>query len=181
MERKFLEGLGLEKEAIDKVLDQNGSEITVLKSQITTKDTTIQQLRDDVIDKDGRLATLEKVDVEDLQRQLDDEKAGREKDLKTFNLKALLSKEGCSDLEYLLYKLGESVEFEEDGTIKDVENFVKSTKETYAAQFQEESAGGTGGAGNFRRDHNEPPKDTSKMTYSELSAYMSEHPDAKID
>ena len=84
-------------------------------------------------------------------------------------------------MEYLLYKLGEKVEFDEKGDVKDSENFMKSLKEEYAAHFNEETPGGTGSSGNFRRNRNETPPDFSKMTYSEMAAYMAEHPEAKID
>lgn len=70
MDRRFLEGLGLEKDVIDKVLDQNGTEITALKTQLTTKDTEIKTLRADLITANNRVGELEKVNVEDLERQL---------------------------------------------------------------------------------------------------------------
>lgn len=157
MDRKFLEGLGIDKDNVEKIMAQYGTDITGYQTQIQTKDATIKALRDDVIKKDGRIAELEKVDVEDLQTQLANEKAGREKDRKEFALRSLLQSEGCTDVEYLLYKLGDSVEFDDKGAVKDAGNFIKSTKEKYAGQFQEEKpgAGGTGSKGNFSRDHKE--------------------------
>ena len=156
MDRKFLEGLGIDKENVEKIMAQYGTDITGYQAQIQTKDTTIKTLRDDVIKKDGRIAELEKVDVEDLKTQLQQEKEGRERDRKEFALRSLLQKEGCTDVDYLLYKLGDSVEFDDKGAVKDAENFIKSTKEKYAGQFQEGSgAGGTGSTGNFNRDHKE--------------------------
>lgn len=153
MDRKFLESLGIEKENVDKIMAQHGLDITGYKTEIGTKDATIKKLREDVIEKDGKIAELEKVDVEDLQKQLETEKAAREKDKKDFELRNLLTKEGCTDIDYLLFKLGGNVEFDDKGQVKDTENFVKTVKETYAGQFQEQSSGGTGGTGNFRRDH----------------------------
>ena len=60
-------------------------------------------------------------------------------------------------MDYLLYKLGDTVEFDEKGAAKDAESFIKSTKEKYAGQFQDVKggAGGTGSPGNFGRDHKE--------------------------
>ena len=157
MDRKFLEGLGIDKENVDKIMAQYGSDITGYQTQIQTKETAIKALRDDVIEKDGRIAELEKVNVEDLQTQLAAEKAGREKDRKEFTLRSLLQKEGCTDVDYLLYKLGDTVEFDDKGAVKDAENFVKATKEKYAGQFQESVGGasGTGSQGNCSRDHKE--------------------------
>ena len=153
MDRKFLEGLGLEKDIIDKVLDQNGVEVTTLKTQLTTKDTEIRTLRTDLTTANTKIADLEKVDVQDLQTQLQQEREGREKDRKEYSLRSLLTTEGCMDVDYLLYKLGDTVEFDDKGQVKDAENFVKSVKEQYVAQFQTGEPGGTGGTGNFRRDH----------------------------
>ena len=156
MDRKFLEGLGIEKDNIEKIMAQYGTDVTGYQTQIGTKDATIKALREDVIKKDGRIAELEKVDVEDLQGQLEAEKEGREKDKKEFALRSLLLQEGCADVDYLLFKLGNTVEFDDKGQIKDQENFVKSTKEKFASQFQDTgNGGGTGGTGNFARDHSE--------------------------
>lgn len=157
MERKFLEDMGIEKENINKILDQNMAEIGALNTRIKTKDTEISTLRTDISKANTRIAELEKVDVEDLRTQLQQEKEGREKDRKEFALRSLLQKEGCIDVDYLLFKLGDSVEFDDNGDVKDAENFIKDTKEKYAGQFQEASggAGGTGSPGNFPRDHKE--------------------------
>lgn len=154
MDRKFLEGLGLEKDVIDKVLDQNGTEITALKTQITTKDTEIRTLRTDLTTANTKIAGLEQVNVEELKKELQDEKDARVKDKKEYELRSLLAKEGCTDIDYLLYKLGDTVEFDDKGGVKDKDNFVKSTKEKFASQFRGPD-GGTGGTGNFRRDHSE--------------------------
>ena len=181
MDRKFLEGMGIEKENIDKILDQNMDEIGVLNARIKSKDTEINTLRTDLAEANTKIADLEKVDVEDLKTQLQNEKDGRVKDKKEFTLRSLLQKEGCTDVEYLLYKLGDEVEFDEKGDVKDSENFMKSLKEEYSSHFSEETGGGTGSSGNFRRDRGETPPDFSKMNYSEMAAYLAEHPDAKID
>lgn len=157
MERKFLEDMGIEKENINKILDQNMAEIGALNTRIKTKDTEIGTLRSDLSKANTKIAELEKVDVEELRNQLQQEKEGREKDRKEFALRELLQKEGCKDVDYLLYKLGDTVEFDEKGAVKDAESFIKSTKEKYAGQFQDDKggAGGTGSPGNFGRDHKE--------------------------
>lgn len=64
MKRKFLEDLGLESDAIEKIMAEAGREITALKAkaddlteQINVKETTIAE-------KNNKIAELEKVDVE---------------------------------------------------------------------------------------------------------------------
>lgn len=95
MDRKFLTDLGLEKEVIDKILDQNGTEITDLKTQIKTKDVEISTLRTDLINANNKVADLSKVDVKDLQTQLANEKAARVKDKQAWSLSSTLAKAGC--------------------------------------------------------------------------------------
>lgn len=64
MKRKFLEDLGLEADAIEKIMAEAGKDVTSLKArvddlteQINVKDTTISE-------KNNKIAELEKVDVE---------------------------------------------------------------------------------------------------------------------
>lgn len=156
MERKFLEGLGLEKEVIDKVLNQNGAEVSTLRTQITTKDAEIKTLRDDLVAANTKIAGLEKVDAEALQRQLDDEKAGRKKDRQQWNLKAALAGAGCKDPDYVMFKLGDSVEFADDGSLKDKDALVEKCRQDFAAMFEADPPAGTGGAGNFARNRQTP-------------------------
>lgn len=174
MERKFLEDMGIEKENINKILDQNMAEIGALNARIKTKDTEISTLRTDLSTANTKIAELEKVDVEDLRTQLQNEKDGRAKDKKEFALRTLLQKEGCTDVDYLLYKLGDTVEFDDKGAVKDPENFIKTTKEKYAGQFQEGTgAGGTGSKGNFIRDRKERTP-LEKNPYSQKGWNMTE-------
>lgn len=64
MKRKFLEDLGLESDAIEKIMVEAGKDVTSLKArvddlteQLNVKDTTISE-------KNNKIAELEKVDVE---------------------------------------------------------------------------------------------------------------------
>ena len=69
MKRKFLEDLGLEPEVIQKIMDENGKDVTSLKAkvddlteQIAVKETTITE-------KNNKIAELEKVDVEAIKKE----------------------------------------------------------------------------------------------------------------
>lgn len=181
MDRKFLSDLGLEKEAIDKILDQNGSEITALKTQIKTKEVEIGTLRADLTEANNKVADLSKVDVEDLQTQLANEKAARVKDRQTWNLSSVLAKAGCKDTDYVMYKLGDNVEFDENGAVKDPEAFISSVKETYASQFEAEQPCGTGSIGNFQRNRSIGKTITKEefkaMGYLDRAKLQSDDPD----
>lgn len=155
MDRKFLEDLGLEKETIDKVLNQNGAELTAVKTQLRTKETEVSTLRTDLTAANAKIAELEQADAQSLQKALDAEKEGRRKDRQKWNLTAALSSAGCKDVDYLLYKLGDTVEFEQDGSIKDKDQLLETVKQNYAAQFAQSEPQGTGSQGNFRRNHGE--------------------------
>lgn len=70
MERKFLEELGIEKEAIDKIMAENGKDIEAQKAlttaesnKLTTANNTIKQLQETVKKFDG-------VDVEKLKSDI---------------------------------------------------------------------------------------------------------------
>lgn len=119
---------------------------TDVSARLLAANNTIKTLRD-------AAKSFEGVDVAELQRQLDDEKAGRKKDRQEWNLRAALTGAGCTDVDYFLYKLGSTVEYKEDGTLKDGEGLLESCRKNYAAQFPTQQAMGTGGVGNFARNH----------------------------
>lgn len=173
MDRKFLADLGLEKDVIDKILDQNGAETTALRTQLKTKDTEISTLRTDLTATNGKVADLEKVDTAGLQKQLDEEKAGRKADRQNWNLKAALAKAGCKDSDYVMYKLGDTVEYADDGNLKNVEKLITDCKTNYAAMFEAEPqpAGGTGSAGNFPRSREPAKPEVTKEQFDKMG-YM---------
>lgn len=119
---------------------------TDVSAKLLAANNTIKTLRD-------AARSFEGVDVAELQRQLDDEKAGRKKDRQEWNLRAVLAGAGCTDVDYLLYKLGNTVEYEEDGSVKNQDALLESCRKDYSAQFPTQQAMGTGGAGNFARNH----------------------------
>lgn len=63
MQRKFLEGLGIEKEAIDKIMDANGRDLEKVKED---RDTYKQQLDD----AQKALKGFEGVDISQLQGEV---------------------------------------------------------------------------------------------------------------
>ena len=58
MKRKFLEDLGLEKETIDKIIDQNSQDIGAYKKKAEEFVDTIKQLQEDVKTRDKQLEEL---------------------------------------------------------------------------------------------------------------------------
>ncbi len=87
MERKFLESLGIEKEAIDKIMAENGKDIeaqkalTVAETQkVTAANDTIKQLQDAVKKFDGVDVEKLKADLATLQKKYNDDVAAAKLD-----------------------------------------------------------------------------------------------------
>lgn len=93
MKRKFLEDLGLEEEVVNKIMAENGKDITDLKAkvddlneQLNVKDTTIKQ-------KNDKISELEKVDIEALKKeQFDLGKAEGSKEIEVFKKQNAMEK-----------------------------------------------------------------------------------------
>ena len=129
---------------------------TDVSAKLLAANNTIKNLRD-------AARSFEGVDVADLQRQLDDEQTGRKKDRQEWNLRAILTGAGCTDVDYLLYKLGGTVEYEEDGSVKNQDALLESCRKDYAAQFPAQQAMGTGGTGNFARNHGDADPQRARL------------------
>lgn len=64
MKRKFLEDLGLEAEVIQKIMDENGKDVTALKAKVDNLTEQIAVKETTILEKNNKIAELEKVDVE---------------------------------------------------------------------------------------------------------------------
>lgn len=165
MERKFLESLGItDKSTIDSILDQNGAETGALNARLKQAKTELDTARTDLTAANTKLAGMK--DVETLQAELDKEKAGRLADKKDWNLRSLLTANGCEDVDYLVYKSNADVTYEDNGDVKDAESLINTLKEKFKNFFKSGDdagtdantgtgkAAGTGSIGNFGKDHN---------------------------
>lgn len=76
MERKFLEGLGLEKETIDKIMTENGKDIETHKAAVTAKETELTTANDAL---KALQETVKKYDGKDPDKLENDIKALRQK------------------------------------------------------------------------------------------------------
>lgn len=164
MERKFLEGLGItDKSTIDSILDQNGAETGALNARLKQAQTELNTVRTDLTAANTKLAGMK--DLETLQTELANEKAGRLADKKDWNLRSLLTANGCEDVDYLVYKSNADVTYEDNGDVKDAESLISTLKEKFKNFFKNDDdadtgadvgtgkAAGTGSIGNFGKDH----------------------------
>ena len=205
MKRKFLEDMGLEKEQVDKILDENSQDIGKAKgdlekvqSDLVNANKEIETLKTQVADRDGQLESLKKStgDVDSLKKQIEtlqaDNKSKDEahvaeiKQLKVDSaVLTALTGAGAKNLTAAkaLLKDLDKAELAEDGTIKGLAEQIAAIQKSDAYLFESKNSklsvkgAKPGESGNEDGDHG---VDTSKMTYSELAAYMAEHPDAEI-
>lgn len=118
MKRKFLEDLGLEKEKINNIMAEHGKsvesskkEIEELKNQVSTFNTTIEDLKKNTSN------------VEELQASL----KAKDNEIKTIHIKNKLQKVGYLDLEHGGIK----------GIVEDIENFDLNTLDDHIKGVQE--------------------------------------------
>lgn len=208
MKRKFLEEMGLEKEQVDKILDENSQDIgkakgdfDTVQQKLETANTEITTLKGQLADRDKQLDTLKKStgDVDDLKKQIstlqtenktkDEQHAAEIKQLKVDSaVNAALTAAKAKNLVAVkaLLKDLDKAEILEDGSIKglseQIDALIKAedSKFLFDTSSKKNKLKGTE-PGQSGDDDDDNKVDTSKMTYSELAKYMAEHPEAKID
>ena len=206
MKRKFLEDMSLEKEQVDKILDENSQDIGKAKgdSEKIQKDldaanAEVESLKGQISDRDKQLETLKNStgDVEGMKQEIaklqadnkakDDAHAAEIKQLKidaAIDSALTGAKAKNNTAVKALLKDLDKAELADDGTIKGLAEQIEALQKSDAYLFDTTTKKKThvkgakpGESGNDDGDHE---VDTSKMTYSELAAYMAEHPDAEI-
>lgn len=152
MNRKQLEELGLEKEAIDTIMDLNGQAINQAKAEAEEAKATAANLQTEI---DKREADFEELknkakDTEELESKLNtlsseydeykETTTQREQEIKVSSaLKLALAKSGTIDEVALKAHLDlDELELEEDGTIKDIDKQLTTLKEEKAYLFGEQ-------------------------------------------
>lgn len=196
MKRKFLEDMGLEKDVIDKIMAENGSDVNAAKADYEATKQQLESANAQIQERDKQLETLRKSsgDNEALQKQITDlqaeNKAAKEKyeaDMKELKLTtaiklAIGDSAHDADLVAGLFDRGKLV-LNEDGTITGLEEQVKTIKKEKAFLFKEEKPGTVIKGGKPAEGAGSPPADKkpSEMTYEELCAYMEANPGAALE
>lgn len=155
MKRKFLEDLGIDKESIDKIMDENSTDIGKAKGdyddlkakyddtgkQLTTANDTIKALKKDNGDNETLQAAIKT--HEDTIKQLKTDHAGELKGMKVDSaITKLLSENSAKYPELLAGKFDrEKLVVNDDGTVTGLSEQFKSVKETYADMFGKVIAG----------------------------------------
>lgn len=71
MKREFLEGLGLEKEVIDKIMEENGKDINAEKAKATAKDDEIKTLKEQVETANKEIKSYKDMNIEEIQKSVE--------------------------------------------------------------------------------------------------------------
>jgi hypothetical protein len=207
MKRKFLEDLGLEKEAIDAIMKENGDDIENAKTGVKTLETKVSTLESEnttlkgqVKERDGQLETIKnspdnpetlKTTITTLQADNKKKDEAHAAEIKQLKIEAALDTaisgakgKNAKAIKALLDMT--KIDLDKDGNVvghtEQLDALVKAedSKFLFDTETKKNKVKGAapGESGNEEGDHD---VDLTKMSYSELAAYMAEHPDAKID
>lgn len=152
MKRKFLEDLGLDKETIEKIIDQNSQDIGGYKKKVEELQETNIQLQKDVETRDTQLEELGKAgSVDDLKQQLqaaqeanEAAKTEYEETIKSIKYDAAIEKAltGAKHADLLSAKFDRTkLTLNDDGQVEGLETQLKSLKETYKDLFEPSKRG----------------------------------------
>lgn len=201
MKKEDFAKLGIDEETAKKCEEASLEELKgyIPKARFDEVNNEKKKLESDVKDRDSQLETLRKSagDNEELQKQIEtlqaDNKAKDEahaaeiKQLKIDNaVETSLTGAGAKNtvaVKALLKDL-DKAELDEDGTIKGLADQITALKKSDPYLFEAKTSKQKMKGAEPGQSGNEPDDkgvDTSKMTYSELAAYMAENPDVKID
>lgn len=208
MKRQFLEDLGLSKEQIDSIMAENGKDIESAKDGVKALEGKVQNLESEntalkgqVSDRDKQLETLKastgdnealKKQIEDLQKANKDAADAHAAEIKQLKIDAAVEAalttakaKNHVATKALLADVLDKAELAEDGTVKGLADAIKKLQGADDSKFlfedskkQTQVKGATPGESGNEGGHG--GVDTSKMTYSELAAYLAENPDAQI-
>lgn len=143
MKRKFLEDLGLEAEVIQKIMDENGKDVTSLKAKVDNLTEQIAVKETTITEKNNKIAELEKVDVEAIKKQAKEEGlAEGSKEVEVFKkqnaLDKALSKYKAKDTSILSKMLDmDKVKYDDNFEIVEgLEEQVNTLKESHDYLFE---------------------------------------------
>lgn len=196
MKRKFLEDLGLEKEAIDKIMAENGNDVNAAKADYEALKQQLEAANTQVQERDSQLEQLKNAtgDVEAMKQQIAtlqaENKTAKEKyeaDLKDLKLSAAIKMalgNSAHDVDLVAGLFDKAkLTLSEDGQVTGLEDQLKAIKKEKAFLFKEEKAPQQIKGGKPAEGRGTPPADKkpSEMTYSEMCKYLEANPGATIE
>ncbi|MGN0464908.1 MAG: phage scaffolding protein [Lachnospiraceae bacterium] len=151
MKRKFLEDMGLSKEQVDQIMDENGKDINNAKgdydnvkeqlktaqSDISERDKQIENLKNSVGDNEDLKNQIEKLQNENKEAKERHESEMKELKLSTAIKSALGDSVHDSDMVFALFDRKKLI-LNDDGKVTGLEEQLKSIKESKPFLFKEE-------------------------------------------
>ena len=202
MKKEELLKLGLDEETAEKVANASTEELKnyVPKSRFDEVNTAKKTAEDNVKARDHQIETLRtsagmaddlKKQIETLQadnKRKDEEHAAEMKALQIDNaVSSALTAAKAKNLKAVKALLNlENAELADDGTVKGLADQIKALTEAEDSKFMFDSTkpkmkGAKAGENGADDSDDSKGKDTSKMSYDELCAYLAENPDAKLN
>lgn len=204
MTRKFLEDKGLSKELIDEILDENSKDIGKAKGELETVKGELETVKKDneglkgqiekanteleTLKKSSSDAETLKTKIENLQNQIKTDGEKHDAEIKQLKIDSAVDKalvaakaKNVKAVKALLDLT--NAELDDNGAVKGIDEQIKTLTESDDTKFLFSSTKTKikgASAGESGDDEGEHEVDTSKMTYSEIVAYLAENPDAKI-
>lgn len=198
MKKEDLIAMGLTEDQAKKVMDSlDGNFVTKARfNEVNEENKTLKQ---SVADRDKQLEDLKKSSgdnaelkkqIETLQQQNADQKKAHDAEMAQLKLDnaidAALTAAGAKNIKAVRAMIDTSkMKLGEDGTVEGLPDAIKAVQKSDSYMFntvqqkQQTFKGFQPGASGEVKPGTKV--DTSKMTYSELAAYMAANPDAKID
>lgn len=203
MTRKFLEDKGLSKELIDEILDENSKDIGKAKGELETVKANLETaqkdnegLKEQISKANTELESLKKstddadalrTQIENLQNQIKADGEKHDAEIKQIKIdsaidNALVAANAKNAKAVKPFLDLTKVELNDDGTVKGIDEQIKALAKADDTKFLFASTKMKGASvGESGDDEDIDGVDTSKMTYSEMIAYLEANPDAKID
>lgn len=200
MKKEDFVKLGIDEETAKKCETASQEELKgyIPKARFDEVNNEKKKLELDVRDRDGQLETLKnstgdvdamKKQIEDLQKANKDAADAHAAEIKQLKVNAAVDAaltaakaKNMTAVKALLKDL-DKAELADDGTIKGLSEQIAAIQKSDSYLFEaNESKKKVKGAepGQSGNEDGDDGVDTSKMTYSELAAYLAENPDAKI-
>ena len=133
MNRDFLDSLGLEKEAIDKVMAEHGKAVQAVKSELEDAHTTTETLQEQLKKREAVIKELEEgsissEELEKVQNQLTEQR-------KEMEIRLGITKAGARNEKAVMALLdAEAIKVNEDG-VSGIEEQIKKLQETDSYLF----------------------------------------------
>jgi chromosome segregation ATPase len=189
MNREFLKGLGLEDEAIEKIMAENGRDIEKFKSDVKAKETELASTKKQLVDANKEIESFKEMDVEAIKKAADEyknkyEQAEKDAQAQIEALKLEHSIEsalrGAKNIKAAKALLDMESLKTSKNIDKDMEAAITALKESDPYLFEETPPPGTGGslgAGGKQRKSPITKEEFQKMRYTEKVDLFNKNPD----